>query len=154
MSEMIILVGNIASGKTTITKILSSKYVIVSRDSLRYGIGAGEYKFDKELEPAIRETALCMAKELLKTGRDLVIDETNVTKRLRAPYIEEANRAGYTITAMIMPKLSKKESIDRRMKNPHDQNPRKLWESVWSSFDMAYEEPDKSEGFSKIIRIG
>ena len=49
MSKIIVLVGNIGSGKTTwIKKFLKKtkgKYVVVSRDAIRYMMGGGKYIF-------------------------------------------------------------------------------------------------------------
>ena len=42
-----ILVSNIGGGKTTLSKrYVEFGYVVISRDTLRYGIGNGEYIFN------------------------------------------------------------------------------------------------------------
>jgi len=52
--ELIILIGNLGTGKSTFAKTLVEKgYINISRDSLRYMIGAGKYIFNKEFEQSI-----------------------------------------------------------------------------------------------------
>lgn len=55
MKKLIILIGNIGCGKSTLAKKLVKKgYCIISRDSFRYMIGAGNYIFDLKYEPAVK----------------------------------------------------------------------------------------------------
>lgn len=154
--ELIILVGNIGTGKSTLTKEYVKKgYIVIARDALRYNIGAGKYIFDPQLEPAIWKTELEMFKSFIKLGVNVIIDEVGINKSIRARYIKEVKLPWYPpykITCIEMPKLSKNELVDRRMKDPHGQPDRKIWEQVWAKFDAMYEEPTKEEGIDKIIR--
>jgi len=153
--EIIILVSNIGGGKSTLAKQYAKKgYVIISRDSLRYMVGAGNYRFDKKLEPFIKQSAVSVLTEFLKSGFNLVYDETNVSKSLRKPTIQLAKIYGYKVVAIVLPRLSKEVSVARRMKDPHGQFDKKLWELVWEQFDTIFEMPDKSEGIDRIIKIG
>jgi len=151
--EIIILCGNIASGKSTLAKQYAKKgYVIISRDSLRYMVGAGNYRFDKKLEPFIKQSAVSMFTEFLKSGFSLVYDETNVSKSLRKPTIQLAKIYGYKVVVVVLKRLSKKVSVERRMKDPHGQFDKNIWNMVWENFDSIYEMPEKSEGIDRIIK--
>ncbi len=75
-------------------------------------------------------------------------------KEIRRRYIDIAKIYEYTITVIEMPQYSKKKCVNRRMKNPHGQPNRKLWESVWNKFNNLYEKPTKKEGIDKIIEVG
>lgn len=152
--EIIILVGNIGSGKTTKTKELVEKgYVIISRDSLRYMIGSGQYIFNEDLEPAIWHSELKIVKEFMLLNSNIIVDETGMTKTERARYINLAQKYDYKVVVMLFPKLSMEESVNRRMNNPHGQPDRKLWENVWKKFNQRYEEPTFEEGIHEIRRI-
>jgi hypothetical protein len=50
-----------------------------------------------------------------------------------------------------MPKLSKVESVQRRMQANHGNGTPQVWGEVWERFDKVYAEPSKKEGFNKII---
>ena len=150
--KLILLVGNIGSGKTTLAKIYQKKgYVIITRDGLRYSIGGGEYIFNYDYEPIIWDTELYLLESFLMLGVNIVIDEVGITKDMRARYLQAALKYNYIIKCIVLPKLSKKESVDRRMNDPHGQPDRKLWEEVWEKFNSQYETPSYDEGID-IIR--
>jgi len=152
-----IMVGNIGSGKTTLVKkILAEKpkIVVISRDDLRYMIGAGKYVFNPELEPFIFESARLMIKNLMhEEAVDILIDETNMCKKYREDYLDLVRQYAYEATAIVMPQLDKKTCVDRRMQNPHGQDDRSIWEGVWDKFDGLYEKPTIAEGFNKISEV-
>jgi predicted kinase len=154
MKEIIILVGNIGSGKSTLAKEYAKKgYVVISRDSFRYMIGAGTYRFDFKTEPFIKKSAIATLKTFLKSGYNLVYDEVNVSKKLRTHSIQLAKQFDYKIIVVKLPRLAKQISVDRRMRNPHGQPDRNVWNRVWEMFDEIYEEPTIKEGINKIIKV-
>ena len=154
IKELIILVGNIGSGKTTLCKKFVKKgYLIISQDDLRYSIGSGKYTFNIFYEPCIKETTKTLARSFMKRDISLVIDETNMTKRIRAKYLSLAKIYKYKTKAIILPKLSQKKSIQRRLKNNHGNISKKIWAEVWDMFNDMYQKPTKSERFDKIIQL-
>jgi len=153
--EIVLLVGNIGSGKTTLVKRILSKgfsHVVISRDALRYMIGAGRYRFDSNIESAIWDSELNIVKNFMNLKQNLLIDEVGLSKSMRKRYIDLAKQFDYDVTVIELPKFSKRVSVNHRMKDPHQCPDRKLWEGVWEKFDKLYERPTKSEGFAKIIR--
>jgi len=154
MKTLILLVGNIASGKSTeAKKWVDNGYRAISRDAVRYMVGAGDYTFDSDLEPTIKKGTLALLKEFLKDEVDIIYDEVNVSKRLREPTIKLAKQYGYNIVVVEMPRLEQKISVDRRLNAPHGQIDKSVWEIVWENFDEMYEEPTIDEGINNIIRI-
>jgi len=151
--EIILLVGNIGSGKSTLTNNLTNNHVIISKDALRYMIGNGAYVYDINLESAIHQSATDMVGNFMKLKKNIVIDETNMIERIRNIYISLAIKYHYKVIAMIMPKISKEEAIKRRTKNPHGKFDKGTWEYIWNKFNIMYEEPTKSEGIDKIIKL-
>ena len=90
--KLIILVGNIGSGKSTITKTYVDKgYIVIARDALRYNIGAGKYIFDPELEPAIWNSELDMLKHFMRTKANIIVDEVSLNAIMRSRYILAAS---------------------------------------------------------------
>jgi predicted kinase len=156
MKKLVILIGNIGSGKSTLAKEYAKKgYVIICRDALRYMIGGGDYIFNLELEPAIIDSAIDITLDFMNLGVDIVIDEVNVSKKYRLSYLALAKEHGYNTIAVVLPRLSKEESVDRRMIKSHGvQNTREIWEQVWDKFNKRYEYPSKEEGFYSILDKG
>ena len=150
---MIILTGNIGSGKSTLCKkAMKNEYVIISRDSLRYGIGAGDYVFNKYYEPVLAKTVLFMCEEFLKKKVPVIIDEVNISKRSRKPYLKLAKKYGYDAVSLLFPRRSQEICVERRMQNPHGAD-RQTWELVWDMFNTAYKKPSLREGFKLIIPL-
>lgn len=83
MAEAVIFIGLQGSGKTTyFTDHLAATHTHVSRDVQ---------------ETTERERALI--RECIGSGRSFVVDNTNATRALRAPYIGEAKAAGFYVLA-------------------------------------------------------
>jgi len=148
-----LLVGNIGSGKSTVCKKLRKTNVIISRDAIRYMIGGGKYRFDFKLEPMVHDSTEAVVRVFMLGKKNIVLDETNMSKSLRAKWIRLAQRYNYRVHVLLLPKLTMEESVNRRMNNPHDTPDRKLWEHVWKMFDTMFETPTKSEGIHKIIKF-
>lgn len=152
--NLIILIGNIGSGKSTLAKqYAKEKYVIISRDAIRYMLGAGSYVYDLKLEPAVKKSARKMLEYFLRSERNIVCDETNMSRNSRKDIISLAKKYNYKIVAVILPILKRSVCVKRRMKNPHGQFDANLWSKVWSMFNNMYEEPTKKEGIDKIVRM-
>lgn len=156
MNKLIILVGNIGTGKSTYAKKLWKDKlvdVIIARDQLRYNIGLGNYIFNYDYEPIIWKTELFMFENFINLGVNILVDEVGISKKIRERYIPYAKVHHYQIEVIEMPRLSMKEAVDRRMQDPHGQLDRKLWESVWTKFNNQYESPSKEEGIDRIIKL-
>ena len=153
--NLIILVGNIGSGKSIYAKKYQRKgYVIIARDQLRYAIGNGEYVFNYDYEDIIWKTEHYMFRKFINLGANIIIDEVGITKLMRKRYISYAKKNKYKITVIEMPRFCMKKAVKRRLKNPHGQPDCKLWEQVWTKFEGMYEQIDiKSEHIDKHVKV-
>jgi predicted kinase len=99
MKELVILVGPPGSGKTTYSKAFLPNHLHLSTD-----YGAIKQKF----------------KDGLATGKDIVIDRMNPTKKQRAEYIKPAIEAGYHVRAVMFntPKLECRRRLVLRKDHP------------------------------------
>lgn len=166
--KLIIMVGNIASGKSTwIRRVLDTnlfnddKYIVVSKDAIRRMIGAGKYVFNEKLEPAIHTSAIDMVANFMRLDINIIIDETNMDKATREILLilttkfRPALGYEYHTIAAVVPYLERGSSLDRRMagKELAWGHCRKVWAEVWDRKNTAYEEPKRSEGFDEIWKI-
>jgi len=152
-SKLIILVGNIGSGKSTYTKKYSKDYVTLSPDAMRYMMGNGEYIFDPVLEPWLLGSLSHLYRDLVITGVNILIDSTNIKRSLREMYVEVAKKCNYHITCIEMPRLSKEESVARRLHDPHGSDDADIWGKVWEIMDSNYNEPLSDEGYDELIKL-
>jgi len=157
---IILVVGNIGAGKSTYIKSLynnlnttETPYVVMARDAIRYMIGGGNYVFNPDLENSVWKSELDMIYNFIKLGCNIIVDEVGINKNMRQRYIKVAKNYNTKIIAIVFPRLSMKESVDRRMNNPHNTPSRVVWEKVWTKFDIQYEEVTLDEGFSQIIPL-
>jgi len=153
MKNMYILIGNIGSGKSTYINNHLKNCISISKDGLRYSIGNGTYIFNPDYEYTIHKAILELNIGFCSIGENVVIDETNMTKKSRKSHITIGKKYKYNIIAVVFPELSKIDSVNRRMTNPHCQDDRKVWNSVWERFHNVYNPPTIEEGFNQIIEL-
>jgi len=153
MNNLIILVGNIGSGKSTLCEMYQRRgYVVISRDSLRYAIGAGNYVFNPDYEWIIWDAEIQLFEDFLSQGVDIIVDSPGLSKSMRQRYIKIAKSSeyNYDIVCHNLQRLSMEESVKRRLQKNHGNTSKEKWEEIWKKFDNFYEEPTLDEGFSNI----
>lgn len=149
---LLILTGNIGSGKSTVCrKARRHNFFVCGRDYLRKMIGGGAYWFDTAIEPIILEMEMHVVEALMHAQKNIVIDEVGMTFRGRAKYIDLARQHDYYAVSYRMRPLSMRTCIRRRMKAPHGRFTERTWERVWKMFDQAYVRPTKTDGFSHVL---
>jgi len=151
--KIVLLIGNIGSGKsTTAKKYVKKGYLSASRDAFRYMLHADNYIFDRSLEQAIHRAHMATIEALLSTGRNIVVDEVNARPSGRKQTIKLAKKYDYSVYAHVLPAWSKQECLRRRKADPHGTFNKRDWLEVWEMFDDGMQPPDKTEGFTGIIK--
>jgi len=154
MSRVIILIGNVGSGKSLVASKLAKKgAVVVNMDSIQEMIGGGEYgayDYDKkEIYLSVENTIIATA---LGQGFDVVVDRTNMDKKRRKRFIDLAHDHGSEAVCFKAPVGNSTKQLINRMKDQRGIS-RETWFKVSASMISAYEEPSKDEGFSEILEI-
>ncbi len=149
--QMIIPIGNIGSGKSTIAKKYTHLgYNVINMDTIQAMLSAGEYEmydYHKKNVYSIIEKHSIEAS--LENGNSVFIDRTNMDKKTREKYIKIANSHNVDVIALNWGQGDLK-TLTRRIDNPRGVE-KETWKKVHSFMNEKYENPDISEGFSCII---
>lgn len=151
-----LLVGNIASGKTTFCKEAALEGdVIVGDDPITMMLHGGNYRlWNKELVPLYKSVEHHIVHAGVLAGRNVVIDKTNMTRETRAKYIALARSMEVDIIAYEFPQVTPHEHAERRFNADNRDTTHETWLTVAEKFALMYEKPQLEEGFSDIIYIG
>lgn len=158
-----LMVGFIGSGKSTWAKnkVQSEPdLVIVNRDSLRVMIH-GKYGYSQETEEIVKllaEEAVALAAQ---RGFSVVIDETNLTKKKRAAWLELVQKVAINTDRELMLEVihcSESEgNVAYRMQGDSRGLSVKKWVGVLKSMKEIYEPPKMTEfpegAFFEVVRM-
>lgn len=165
MSNIYVLIGNIASGKSAFKKQFKEdnpdNTSVVCRDNFRYAFGDGTYLFDRKFEDLIKWMANDYFERLLLLDiQNIIIDETHISVKSRSLMFHAYNRLvssgecyEYTINAIVFPDMGLDVHVGRRLNDNHGDTSRSTWEGVYRGLRDAYEPPSRKEGFDKITYI-
>ena len=144
-----ILVGLIGSGKSTWAreKAKEDNTVIINKDAIRQ-MFKGDYFFHEDYERLVDQMSkICFLKALQK-GFNVIIDETNITKKKRAAYVETVKEHYYMIDEPVEFEIvwfpEERNNVENRMKDPRGYTKEK-WEAVFRGMKSAFEEPELEE---------
>ncbi len=155
MKQLVVLVGLPGSGKTAYQRE-HPEWVIVSRSAIRQSMFRSS--FDPEFEDTVDRVFHAALVEAVDSPADVVcIDEPNLTRNERAPYVELARIAGRGPIAHVMAEGSPDVAYERMQRNmkrlafekPHLRVrpfPRRTYDALASR----YEPVDETEGFTTI----
>lgn len=152
---LIILVGPIASGKSTVARRLAQQgAVTITGDAIVNSLHAGRYTlYREELRPlykAMQHTACTTALEM---GLSVVVDKTSITAESRRQWLQIAK-------AYSTPSFAIKfavESPETHAKRRYESDPRgysyEKWLEVARSMAQRWQEPTLEEGFERVIQL-
>lgn len=159
MQKVFVMVGLPGSGKSTWSKNYIKKHpntLIISRDDIRYNLHGGDYIFDNAIEPQVCEITDDMIRILLRTGYDLIIDETNGTliRRMRLiSIIDEYRMFNQKLKIKIIAVIFKhKNNLKNRMKESRGY-PEEKWKEIIDNMKTKWKRVSKKEKFDQIINV-
>ncbi len=150
MSKLIIMVGNIGCGKSFLASKLAKKgSVVVNMDTIQQSLAGGEYGlYDFHKKKVYHAVELTAIETALDQGFDVVVDRTNIGKKIREKYIALGKK--YT-DKIICYDYGPGEhfELERRLDSARGV-PNYQWLEVFETMRKRYEEPTSAEGFSNI----
>ncbi|ELU12134.1 hypothetical protein CAPTEDRAFT_157252 [Capitella teleta] len=138
-TEMVIMVGPPASGKSTFCKTVFKPhgYEIINRDTL-----------------GTQAKCLKAAKAAIENGNSCVIDNTNPSPDVRADYIDIANEAEIPCRCFFMATpLELANHLNMTRQNQTEGEARRVPDVGYNVYKKKFEEPSKDEGFSEVVRV-
>jgi predicted kinase len=149
-----LLVGPIASGKSTYCrKAASEGAIILNDDSIVTAVHGGDYRlYNESLKPlykSIENTLVCTA---LAMGQRLVIDRPNHSIRMRRRYIGLAHSFDATVELVMFKRELPEVHGERRFNSDSRGHTLDYWVDVARYHDSIYQPPDKTiEQFDDLI---
>ena len=150
-----ILVGMIASGKTTYSKLAAMQGIIcVNDDDIVNLVHGGNYTiYDKNLKLLYKSIENHIISQALGMGRTVLIDRgLNISRQGRERYIALAKSFDVPIEAIVMTKESPEIHAQRRFDSNSRGYAYKYWLDVAKIHDGIYERPTIKD-FSSIHNI-
>lgn len=150
MSTIYLVIGFPGSGKSTWSreKAKSNKStLIINRDSIRTMI-KGTYTYDEELEPLVVKMSVSCLNDICD-GRDVIIDETNLTKERRKEWLSHCSKFDRKVFVWF-PETVK--NLDRRMNESRGVS-RERWQVIIDDMKKIFEIPALDEGVNDVIIV-
>lgn len=125
-----LLVGMIASGKTTYARERAKQgALVVSHDDLTQMLH-GEYRYEPKLKPCYRAMMVQLVHNAIVAGRDAVIDRTHLTRESRSFWLDIAWHSKTPIIAVVFPILMPEVHARRRFEADARGRPYEEWLAV------------------------
>ena len=148
-----VLVGMIASGKSSYAKSAANQgKIVINDDSLVLSFHGGNYLlYDPKLKPfykAVETNSICNA---LLAGKSVVIDKTNLSRESRLRYVSLAKILDVESKAVCFPVCSPELHAERRFQSDSRGYSFEHWIRVAQSHLREYTPVSPDEGFHNII---
>lgn len=156
MAKLILMVGNIGTGKTTSASRLMKddrNILTMSDDAIARMLNDGHYGpdiFTQKHWPLYSEIKGTCARLALNAGFNIIIDGTHMTECKRVRFIDIADE--FNAKVIVYLHEDSKEGLKRRLADPRG-SALKIWRQVHERFENEYEPPTLGEGIDQIIRV-
>lgn len=151
-----ILVGMIASGKSTFSKDRAVEgWLVLNDDAIVNLLHANFYPlYQERLKPLYKSIENTIVQNSILMSEKLVIDRgLNITKKSRKRFISIAKSMDCPVRAIVFPKEKPDIHAERRFSHDPRGHSLEYWLEVASHHSNIYEDPTLEEGFDEIIVI-
>lgn len=149
-----ILVGPIASGKSTYCRAAATTgAVILNDDSIVTAIHGGDYRrYNKKLKPLYKCVENTLVSTALAMGLRVVIDRPNYSINMRRRYIGLAKSFDTRVKLVMFERAAPEIHGERRFKSDPRGHDLDYWIEVARLHESWYEEPNQQiEGFDELV---
>jgi len=150
-----ILVGPIASGKSTYSRQFS-KYgsIIINDDAIVNALHCDNYKlYDEHLKPLYKSVENTILQMALLLRRNVIIDRPNYSRAMRRRYIGIAKSMDAVVHVIKFPESALEAHAARRANSDGRGWGYDEWLKIAEAHKKQYEEPHIDEGIDRIITI-
>ena len=150
--DLILICGIPASGKTHLAQNKYRDRIRLNRDDIRfshkwmisYGQKWGQSDFDSELEEVFSDYEMELLQYHLQRSHKIVVDNTNVTRARRKPYVDVAKTLNKTIGILFLnPSIELCVERNRKRENI-------IPETIVRQYNNDIEFPHMNEGFDVV----
>lgn len=153
MPVLKVLVGMIASGKTTYARMEAARgAVIINDDALVTALHGGDYTgYDRTLKPLYKSTENHIAAVALALGWDVVVDRgLNVSRKSRQRWVGLAAAFEAEAQAVVFARQSAEQHARRRWHSDSRGHDLAHWVSAATRHAAEWQTPTTCEGFSMV----
>ena len=156
MPKLELLVGTIASGKSTYSKKRAKEgAVIINDDSLVTALHGGDYKlYRSDFKPLYKSVEQSILALSLLNGRDVVVDRPNLTKDSRAKYLAIARAMEFESALILFPFTEPRTHALRRASHDMRGYTFEYWNKVAEAHISQYEPPEIDECYTYVTQMG
>ena len=151
-----VLVGMIASGKSTYAQNAAKKgAIIVNDDAIVNCVHADLYTlYDESLKLLYKSTENHIIQFALAMGRTVIVDRgLNVSERGRKRWLSLAQSMDVTCDAVVFPRSTNEVHAERRTKSDARGLGLEYWDKVARIHSGEYVTPNRAEGFDDVWYI-
>lgn len=149
-----LLVGPVASGKSTFCRIAAKEgAVIMNDDAIVMAVHGGDYKlYSTSLKPLYKTVENSIVQGALLLNRRVIIDRPNYSKAMRRRYIGLAKSLDVPVDVIMMDVYPPEVHARRRADSDGRGHSYEYWLKVVNYHNSLYEEPSLDEGIDSIVR--
>lgn len=154
--KLIVLVGAIASGKSTFSSLLADKgYIVCNDDAVVNALHSNKYTlYDKELKPLYKAVENQIVMTALALGQNVVVDKGTSNKaKSRQRFIGLAASLDAEVWAVQFPVESPEIVASRRFNHDSRGIPLEKWVEIARHHEKEREPVRFSEGFNRILEV-
>jgi len=154
--KIYVLVGMIASGKSTYCRTASKKgAVIMNDDAIVNMVHADDYTlYDKKLKILYKTLENTVISVGVSLGRNVIVDRgLNISRKARKRWVALADSFDVECHAIVFPKDAAEVHAKRRFEKDNRGHSYDYWLNVATEHDKQYETPDWTEGFFEVHTI-